>query len=60
MKCNKACGPDEIPSEVFTECEAAARELFRVLKLIWAREYVPPDLVRAAFVMLYKTLDEVY
>ena len=54
MKKGKACGPDDIPGEVFCNCEAAARELYDLLKIIWEREYVPPELVRAAFVMLYK------
>ena len=54
MKKGKACGPDGIPSEVYTNCEAAARELYRILKLIWQHEYVPPELVRASFVMLFK------
>ena len=50
----KACGPDGIPGEVFYNCENAATELFNLLKIIWEREYVPPALVRAAFIMLYK------
>ena len=54
LKKGKACGPDGIPGEVFTNCETAALELYDLLKLIWEREYVPPTLVRAAFVMLYK------
>lgn len=54
LKKGKACGPDGIPGEVFTSCESAARELFRILQMIWSQEYVPPALVRAAFIMLYK------
>ena len=54
LKKGKACGPDGIPGEVFTNCESAARELYRILKLIWQHEYVPPELVRASFVMLFK------
>ena len=54
LKKGKACGPDGIPAEVLLNCESAARELYNLLKLIWEREYVPPTLVRAAFVMLYK------
>ena len=54
LKKAKACGPDGIPGEVFTNCESAARELYRILKLIWQHEYVPPELVRASFVMLFK------
>ena len=36
LKKGKACGPDGIPGEVFANCESAARELFRVLKMIWS------------------------
>ena len=54
LKKGKACGPDGIPGEVFTNSESAARELYRILKMIWQHEYVPPELVRASFVMLFK------
>lgn len=54
LKKGKACGPDGIPGEVFTNCEAAARELYKILKMIWEHEYVPPELVRASFIMLFK------
>ena len=54
LKKGKACGPDGIPGEVYYNCEAAARELFDLLHLIWEREYVPPALVRASFIMLFK------
>ena len=54
IKKGKACGPDGIPAEVFYNCEAAARELYELLKTIWAHEYVPPELVRASFIMLFK------
>ena len=40
--------------EKYYECEPAARELYRLLKMIWVKEYVPPELVRASFVMLFK------
>ena len=43
-----------IPGEVFTHCESTARELYRILQMIWSKEYVPPELVRASFVMLFK------
>ena len=41
VKRGKACGPDGIPGEVFCNSEAAARELYDLLTLIWEREYVP-------------------
>lgn len=34
LKTGKACGPDGIPSEVFKNCEEAARELYNVLRII--------------------------
>lgn len=54
LKKGKACGPDNIPGEVYCNCESAARELYELLSIIWEREYVPPELVRAAFVMIFK------
>ena len=54
IKTGKACGPDGIPSEVFKNCEAAARELYEVLSIIWKQEYVPPVLIRASFIMIFK------
>ena len=54
LKKGKACGPDGIPGEVFYNCEAAARELYDLLSIIWKREYVPAALVRASFIMLFK------
>ena len=54
LKKGKACGPDEIPGEVYYNSQTAAIELYELLKLIWEREYVPAELVRASFVMLYK------
>ena len=54
LKKGKACGPDGIPGEVFYSCENAAIELYKLLKTIWEREYVPPALVRASFIMIYK------
>ena len=54
LKKGKACGPDGIPSEVYLNCENAARELYELLKIIWEHEYVPPELVRAAFIMIFK------
>ena len=54
LKKNKTCGPDNIPGEVYYNCESAARELYNLLHLIWEREYVPPELVRASFIMIFK------
>ena len=54
LKANKACGPDGIPGVVFQNCESAARALYEILCAMWESEYVPPQLVRASFIMLYK------
>ena len=54
IKKDKACGPDGIPGEVFVNCEAPARELYRILSMIWKHKYGPSELVHAAFVLLFK------
>ena len=54
LKTGKACGPDGIPGEVFKQCDAASMALFKLLCRMWELEYVPAELVRAAFIMLYK------
>ena len=54
LKTGKACGPDDIPGEVFKNSDAAGNALFTLLCRMWELEYVPPALVRVAFVMLYK------
>ena len=60
LKKGETCGPDGIPAgEVFTNCESAARELYRILKMIWAHEYVSPEFVRASFVMIFKNTGSV-
>ena len=38
---------------VFYIWEAAARELYDLLSLIWEREYVPSALVRTSFIMFF-------
>ena len=57
LKNGKACGPDGIPGEVFKNCDAASTALFQLLCRMWELEYVPEELVRAAFVMIYKKED---
>ena len=54
LKNGKACGPDDIPGEVFKNCGAASNALFQLLCRMWELEYVPAELVRAVFIMLYK------
>lgn len=45
LKKGKVGGPDGIPGEVFLNSETAARELYDLIKLIWDREYMPPEMV---------------
>ena len=54
MKDGKAPGPDDLPIEAFKYSTAAKSELFRVIRLIWDTECIPPELVKGVFVMLYK------
>ena len=59
LKTGKACGPDNIPGEVYKQCDAASLALFKIMYKMWQLEYVPSELVRAAFVILYKEKDSV-
>ena len=39
---------------MYYNSQTAVLELYDLIKLIWEREYVPAELVRASFVMLFK------
>ena len=54
MKSNKACGPDEIPVEVFKHCSVCMDILSLLIYKIWNSEDVPERFAQATFVMLYK------
>ena len=54
LKNNRAPGWDNAPTEAFRHSPTAQNELFRVARLIWDTESVPPMLVRGIFIMLYK------
>ena len=54
MKANRACGPDEIPVEVFQNCPKCMDLLINLIIKIWHYEEVPADFAQATFVMLYK------
>ena len=55
MNDGKAPGSwDNIPIEAFKYSEVAKQELFRVVRLIWETEIIPPELVKGIFIMLYK------
>ena len=54
MKDGKAPGWDNLPIEAFKYSKVAKEELFRIVRLIWDTESIPPDLVKGVFIMLYK------
>ena len=54
MSNNKACGPDNIPSEIYKSSQVCKRLLKALLKKIWVEEDVPVEFARATFVMLFK------
>ena len=53
-KNKKACGPDNIPAELYKSSPVCKRLLRDLLKKIWLEEEVPVKFARATFVMLYK------
>ena len=53
MREGKAPGIDDIPIEAYKYSPTAKAELFRIIRLIWDSEDIPPDLVRGVFIMLY-------
>ena len=54
LRAGRAPGVDETPIEVYLASPAANQELYELVCLIWRKEDVPPNLVHALFVMLYK------
>ena len=54
---NKAPGADNLPIEAYKYSTTARDELFRIIRLIWNSEVIPPDLVKGVFIMLYKKND---
>ena len=54
LKNNRAPGWDDVPIEAYRHSTTAKSELFRVTRLIWDTELIPPMLVRGIFIMLYK------
>ena len=57
LKPGKAPGWDEIPVELYQSSISARTELYRIIKMIWSSEEIPPDLVKGIFIMLYKKKD---
>ena len=54
MKSKRACGPDEIPVEVFQNCPTCMEVLSLLLFKIWNSEDVPEKFAQTNFLMLYK------
>ena len=54
LKCNKACGPDQIPAEQYKASDTACTELLYLINLIWLKEEVPDDFVLGEMMMFYK------
>ena len=50
----KTPGWDDTPIEAYLSSESAKQELYEIVCIMWRKEDIPPDLVRAIFVMLYK------
>ena len=57
MKPGQVTGWDGIPAELYQNSETARQELYRILRLIWNSEVVPPELVKGVFIMFYKKKD---
>ena len=57
LKSGKATGWDEVPVELYKNSKTARDELYRIVRMIYDSEIVPPELVRGVFVMLYKKKD---
>ena len=54
---NRKPGWDDIPIEAYEGSLSAKHELFRIIRLIWHEELIPPELVRGIFIMIYKKAD---
>ena len=52
--CGKAQGCDSVPVEAYRGSAEARNELFRICRLMWHTERIPPELVRGMCVMLHK------
>ena len=54
MKSGRAPGWDGIPAEAYQQSPTAKSELFRIIHMIWESEFIPPEIVKGIFIMLYK------
>ena len=54
LRSGKAKGWDNVPVEAYRGSMHATNELFRICRLMWHTERIPPELVRGVFIMLHK------
>ena len=47
-------GCDNVPIEAYRGSVHATNELFRICRMMWHSERIPPELVRGTFIMLHK------
>ena len=52
LRCGKAPGCDCVSVEAYRGSVEATKELFRICRLMWQNERIPPELVRSMFVKL--------
>ena len=54
LRSGKATGCDNVPIEAYRGSVHATNELFRICRMMWHSERIPPELVRGTFIMLHK------
>ena len=54
LRSGKATGCDNVPIEAYRGSLHATNELFRICRMMWHSERIPPELVRGTFIMLHK------
>ena len=54
LRCGKAPGCDTMPVEAYRGSVEAKKELFRICRLMWHTQRIPPELVRGMFAILHK------
>ena len=54
LRSGKATGWDDVPVEAYRGSVHATSELFRICRMMWHTERIPPELVRGIFIMLHK------
>ena len=52
LRSGKVTGCDNVPIEAYRGSVHATNELFRICRMMWHSERIPPELVRGTFIML--------